>query len=334
MSGLSTIRREVGRHNSESVTSLDTDAQLYTPQATKAKKYTAKAKRLWRRGQKRKTKIVLAQLLRAAGYADKADDVLRCCSKFGVLTCGRHILRKIPTYRCRFPLCPDCAVERSRRAQTRLLPRLLQTLAHAPHERLVFITLTAPNSFASLPEVHAQFREWFRRLRRLSRWKHRIRGGVASFEVSGSEASGWHYHAHILAIRRVYYSQTDLVQDWQAATSDAAFIVDIREVADVEKGVAECLKYAFKPKDLEEWTPSMVKEFLDMKGARFSSLFGCLYGMDIEEETDAPDAEEIVEGSPCPECGEALFCLTVTSDELASLEAGEAIIHNKHGTVH
>jgi hypothetical protein len=63
-------------------------------------------------------------------------------------------------------------------------------------------------------------------------------------------------------------------------------------------------------------------------------VFGNLYGMKVEDETDAVDVEDIVEGSPCPECGEALFCLTVTADELASLEAGEAIIHNKHGTVH
>jgi hypothetical protein len=303
------------------------------PQSAKAERYTAKAKKSWRAANKRKTKIVLAQLLRTAGYAEKADDVLRCCSKFGVLTCGRHILRKIPTYRCRFPLCPDCAVERSRRAQARLLPRLLQTLARAPHERLVFITLTAPNSFASLPEVHAQFREWFRRLRRLARWHHRISGGIASFEITGSEASGWHYHAHILAFRRVYYSQTDLVQDWLTATGGAAFVVDIREIVDVQKGVAECLKYAFKPKDLEEWPPSMVKEFIDMKGARFSSLFGCLYGMDIEEEADAPNAEEIVEGAPCPDCGEVLFSVVLTPEEIAGLEAG-AWIHNKHGTVH
>jgi hypothetical protein len=320
--------------NRESVTSLDTDAQLYTPAASKAKKYSVKAKRLWRRGQKRKTKIVLAQLLRAAGYAEKADDVLRCCSKYGIVTCGRHVARKIPTYRCRFRLCPDCAVERSRRAQARLLPRLLQTLAHAPHERLVFITLTAPNSFATLAEVHAQFREWFRRLRRLSRWSHRISGGIASFEISGSEASGWHYHAHILAVRRVYYSQTDLVQDWQAATSDAAFIVDIRDVQDVGEAVAEVLKYAFKPAELGEWSPAQVKEFIDMKGARFSSVFGNLHGMKVEEETDATDATDIVDGAPCPECGDPLFCLTVTADELASLEAGENIIQNKHGTVH
>ncbi len=331
MSGLGTIRREIGRHNSESVTSLDTDAQLYTPEPSRGKKHRRTHKQ--RAANKRRTKVILAELLRRAGYADKAEDVRRCCSKFGVLTCGRHILRKIPTYRCRFPLCPDCAVERSRRAQARLLPRLLQTLGEYPHDRLVFITLTAPNSFATLAEVHKQFRQWFKNLRRLSRWKHRIRGGVASFEVSGSDASGWHYHAHILAVRRVYYDQAELVEDWQTATSGAAFIVDIREVEDVEKGVGECLKYAFKPKDLEQWSPSMVKEFLDMKGARFSSLFGCLYGMEIEEETDATDAEDIVEGAPCPDCGDPLFSIVLTPEEIAGLEAG-AWIQNKHGTVH
>ncbi len=331
MSALGTFRREIGRHNSESVTSLDTDAQLYTPEPSRGKKHRSTGKQ--RAANKRRTKVILAELLCRAGYADKAADVRRCCSKFGVLTCGRHILRKIPTYRCRFPLCPDCAVERSRRAQARLLPRLLQTLGELPHDRLVFITLTAPNSFTTLAEVHAQFREWFRRLRRLSRWNHRIRGGVASFEVSGSEASGWHYHAHILAIRRVYYEQSELVEDWLTATSDAAFIVDIREVVDVEKGVAECLKYAFKPKDLEDWSPSMVKEFLDMKGARFSSLFGCLYGMEIEPEEPQDEADGSQEGSACPECGEVLFSVVLTPEEIVVLEAG-AWIQNKHGTVH
>jgi hypothetical protein len=317
--------------NRGSVTLLDTDAQLYTPEPSRGKKHRSTRKQ--RAANKRRTKVILAELLCRAGYADKAEDVRRCCSKFGVLTCGRHILRKIPTYRCRFPLCPDCAVERSRRAQARLLPRLLQTLGEHPHDRLVFITLTAPNSFATLAEVHKQFRQWFRDLRRLSRWKHRIRGGVASFEIAGSEASGWHYHAHILAIRRVYYEQAELVEDWLTATGGAAFIVDIREVVDVEKGVAECLKYAFKPKDLEEWSPSMVKEFLDMKGARFSSLFGCLYGMDIEPEEPQDEADEAQEGSACPDCGEVLFSVVLTPEEIAGLEAG-AWIQNKHGTVH
>ncbi len=317
--------------NRESVTSVHTDAQLYTPEPSRGRKHRSTRKQ--RAANKRRTKVILAELLCRAGYADKADDVRRCCSKFGVLTCGRHILRKIPTYRCRFPLCPDCAVERSRRAQARLLPRLLQTLGELPHDRLVFITLTAPNSFATLAEVHAQFREWFRRLRRLSRWSHRIRGGVASFEVSGSEASGWHYHAHVLAIRRAYYHQAELVEDWLTATSGAAFVVDIREVVDVQKGVAECLKYAFKPKDLEDWSPAMVKEFLAVKGARFSSLFGCLYGMEIEPEEGQDEADEPQEGSACPDCGEVLFSVVLTPEEIAGLEAG-AWIQNKHGTVH
>jgi hypothetical protein len=155
---------------------------------------------------------------------------------------------------------------------------------------------------------------------------------VASFEITGSEASGWHYHAHILAVRRVYYEQAELVEDWLTATSGAAFIVDIREVVDVQKGVAECLKYAFKPKDLEEWSPSMVREFLEMKGARFSSLFGCLYGMNIEQEAQ-DEADELREGSACPDCGEPLFSVVLTPEDVAELEAG-AWIQNKHGTVH
>jgi hypothetical protein len=140
-------------------------------------------------------------------------------------------------------------------------------------------------------------------------------------------------HAHILAVRRVYYEQSELVEDWLTATGGAAFVVDIREIVDVQKSVAECLKYAFKPKDLEQWSAAMVKEFLDMKGARFSSLFGCLYGMEIEPEESQDEADEPQEGSACPECGEPLFSVVLTPEEIAGLEAG-AWIQNKHGTVH
>ncbi len=322
--------------NQSAVTSLDTAAQLYMPRSLKLPGKREQKRNRKRGDDKRKTKIVLAHLLRVAGYADKAEDVLRCRSKYGVLTCGRHVARKIPTFRCRFPLCPDCAVERSGRAQGRLQPRLRQLLAELPHDRLVFITLTVRNNFDSLADNHKRFREAFRRLRRQSRWSHKIRGGIASFEVAGTECSGWHYHAHILAFRRAYYDQADLTDDWQQATLGEGYIVDIREVNDVNEATQEVLKYVFKPADLNEWSPAMVKEFMQMKGARFSSVFGNLYGVKVQEEADADteaDAAKLEDGSPCPECGDPLFNVTLTAEELDELGAG-AWITNKHGTVH
>jgi DNA repair exonuclease SbcCD ATPase subunit len=80
----------------------------------------------------------------------------------------------------------------------------------------------------------------------------------------------------------------------------------------------------------------MVREFMQMKGARFSSVFGNLYGVKVQEETDVDveaDAEELEDGSPCPECGDPLFNVTLTAEELDELGAG-AWITNKHGTVH
>jgi hypothetical protein len=213
---------------------------------------------------------------------------------------------------------------------------LRQLLAELPHDRLVFITLTVRNNFDSLADNHKRFREAFRRLRRQSRWSHKIRGGIASFEVAGTECSGWHYHAHILAFRRAYYDQADLTDDWQQATFGEGYIVDIREVNDVNEATQEVLKYVFKPADLNEWSPAMVREFMQMKGARFSSVFGNLYGVKVQEETDTDaeaDAEKLEDGSPCPQCGDPLFNVTLTAEELDELGAG-AWITNKHGTVH
>jgi hypothetical protein len=201
------------------------------------------------------------------------------------------------------------------------------------HDRLVFITLTAPNSFEHLATHHARFREWFRRLRRNARWAHRIRGGIISFEMTVNPNSGWHYHAHLLAFRKVYYDQAELTEDWMSATNGEAFMVDIRETT-VEEGLREVLKYIYKPADLERWTADQVREFMSMKGARFSSVFGNLYGMKVEDdaEDDAESgAEEYGEGDACPECGDPLFSVILTSEELEALEAG-VWLRNKHGT--
>jgi hypothetical protein len=289
-------------------------------------------------GVKRKTKAHLANLLLEAGAFDEAADVRRCCAKYGYLTCGRHIHRRIPTYRCRFVLCPDCACERQLRAHRRLLPVLRDYQRRHPYDVPVMITLTVKSSDEALLSLHKQFKHWFRKLRRSVRWKHRIRAGVCGFEVTYSAAHGWHYHCHVLAFRKVWFPQDELAAQWQRVTGGAGVIVDIREVAgrDVGNGLSEVLKYALKPADVAVLGVQQVRDYLAMKGARFGETVGGLVNWQLEDEADdAGETDELTVGSPCPDCGEPLHFETSSRADMEAIMAGQFYeVRNKHGTAH
>jgi hypothetical protein len=288
-------------------------------------------------GVKRKTKARLANLLLEAGAFDEAANVRRCCAKYGYFTCGRHVHRRVPNYRCRFILCPDCASERQARAHRRLLPVLRDYQRRHPYDVPVMITLTVAGSHEPLSLIHKQFKHWFRNLRRSVKWQHRTRAGVCGFEVTFSAAHGWHYHVHVLAFRKVWYPQDELAAQWQRVTGGAGVIVDIREVAgrDVGNGLSEVLKYALKPADVAVLGVQQVRDYLAMKGARFGETIGELVHWKVEDETDAGECEELTIGSPCPDCGDPLRYETSSRADVEAIMAGQFYeVRNKHGTAH
>jgi hypothetical protein len=73
---------------------------------------------------------------------------------------------------------------------------------------------------------------------------------------------GWHFHAHILASRMAWWDQADLAASWAEISGDVGRIVDIRAVKDLQKGIAETLKYVMKPTNLLDWGPEQVRQYL------------------------------------------------------------------------
>ncbi len=317
----------------ESVTSFNTAALLYRSRNVQGKRQGVSESS--RMVAKRATKQHLANLLLCAGGYDEAANVRRCCRRFGYLTCGRHVQDKVPDYRCRFILCPDCATERQARAFRRLSPLLRDFQHRHPHDVPVMITLTVASSYDSLSVVHKRFKKWFKRLRRSKRWENRIRAGVCGFEVTYSATHGWHYHVHVLAFRKVWYPQEELSKQWQRITG--SMVVDIREVKgrDVSAGLSEVLKYCFKPADVAVIGVQQVREWLDMKGARFGETIGDLVHWKLEDEADAGDHDRLTVGSPCPDCGDPLRFEVSSREDMEAIMAGRLhSVRNKHGTIH
>lgn len=273
------------------------------------------------------TKETLTKLYRSADLIDESLRLERCCQKYGALTCGSHIIKNYPTERCLLPLCPDCAVYRQRRAYRRLFPKF-QAFAQAnKQDRAVMITLTVTNTSDNLLKIHRNFKNSFRRLRQTINWKHHIRGGIASFELTVSKDTKWHYHCHILALRKSYerYEQEILSNDWKKASRGDGFIVDIRQIKDLNAGFAEVLKYSFKPLDLAKnrFSPERLKEFFELtRRSRLAESFGEFHGLNFDE-TETETEPELELGSPCPICQKPLAFIALTRDELISFYLGQ-----------
>jgi hypothetical protein len=297
-------------------TSLDTCALLSRFEEQKTLKRTAE--RLKNRSA---TKEKLFSLYRSSGLVDESDKLSRCCSKFGVLTCGNHIIRSYPTDRCHLPLCPDCATYRQRRAYKRLFPKFAQFASVNQKDRAVLVTLTIKDSKENLLDIHSFIKKSFRKLRQMKRWQSHIRGGIASFELTISENKEWHYHIHILALRKSFarYEQADLTEDWRRATSGKGFIVDIRAVRELQSGFREVLKYQFKPLDVEKnrFDADKLKQFVDLcRRKRLAESFGSFFGFDFEDEESEFESEILEAGSPCPKCFQPLEFLLMKRADL------------------
>lgn len=290
-----------------------------------------KAERLFTR---QTTKDKLVKLYQAADLTEESFKLQNCCKKFGVLKCGsNHVANYYPTERCRLPLCPDCAIFRQKRAFQRLFPKFQDFIRRNPTDRLILITLTLKNSSDNLLEIHRFFKKAFRRLRQMSNWKRKMRGGVSSFELTVDENGFWHYHAHILALRKSFerYEQTDLTDDWRRATKEKGFIVDIRQVHDLKNGFRECLKYSFKPLDVEKnrFDANKLRQFNELsKRGRLAESFGEFYGLELDEAAGSDEhlAEVLDVGDPCPICFESLHYSLLTRNELISVFLGQNLL--------
>ncbi len=283
----------------------------------------------------------LTNLLDDAGYSRLSADVQRCCSEFKVLRCaGGHTFKPIPTYRCNYRLCANCARERQRRAYARVMPVLKAYHRRHRAERPILITLTVESSREPLAVHDKRFKAWFRRLRRSEKWKHHISAALAGFEFTYSPTKGWHYHAHILAFRKTvkHYRQEELLEQWTRITDGAGRCgVNIQSKGNMRKMAEEVLKYVTKPTNQREWTSTQVYEFNQLRRAKFSECYGALRGFALDDDELGADVlppgeyELLEEGSPCPCCAEPLRYAFVPR---SVLQAGVELVRHDSSSSH
>lgn len=115
--------------------------------------------------------------------------------------------------------CPACAAT-IRGVRARDIEAAVEA-AHAVGLQVWFLTLTVPHSAGDdLGGTLDRLRDFWRRMQQGTRYRQLrdtmgMRGSVRAFEVTWSEANGWHPHLHVLLFSRAMYVQP-LVDCWRA----------------------------------------------------------------------------------------------------------------------
>lgn len=262
------------------------------------------------------------------GRLEKVDqkDALRmkqCCSIFKATTCGQHTYKYYPTFRCKKHFCPDCAAERAARIARRTEARIKEAMKEVPG-RLCFMTLTTTNA-PTLEGGLSRLKKAFTNFKRKKAFKEHIKGYFGSYEYTyNPKTNDFHVHLHLIVLRGKFWNQSDISDAWHEVTGDS-FIVDIRQVRDLHKGVKELCKYIVKPLDLRTMPDESFREVVKMKkGTRMFISGGCFYNVNIDDdEADEgvlSEFQHLQAGDSCPICKETLFDVLVDREQHIGLQ--------------
>lgn len=184
---------------------------------------------------------------------------------------------------CGDRLCVPCGNLRAFWLRKALDAKIL-TLAKPP--LLITITLKE-RSGESLSSLVTRLYEGFSDLRRLSRWKKSVVGGIALLEIKRCDnGRRWHPHLHIIADGR-YIEQGWISNAWRALTGDS-FRVWVERCHSIKAAIGYCTKYATKPLNTSfQNVPELLDEaLLALKGRRLCLTFGEWYGMPLSGAED------------------------------------------------
>lgn len=201
-------------------------------------------------------------------------------------------------------LCPVCAKRRGYLAATRYHPRIVESLAAHKDSVLAMITLTLENQACLRSGLELLRDAWKNRMEAARRYRNKpdrhphtefvkILGCVRSFEVKrAKDQRFWHPHLHGACILSEYIDRHALSEEWRKATG-GAFIVHVRRIDNLEKGLKEVLKYPCKFEDLSAedhvriW--SAFRGIPQEKRILSMSSTGCLRGVQFNEDGLDPD---------------------------------------------
>jgi hypothetical protein len=259
----------------------------------------------------------------------------QCCSLFKATTCGQHTVKCYPTFRCKKLICPDCASERAVRLSKQTEAKIAEVMK-TTSGRLCFLTLTIKNT----PTFEAglmKLKKDFAKFKRKKAFKQHIEGYFGAFEHTyNSKTKDFHVHLHLIVLRGKFWNQSNISDTWREVTGDS-FIVDIREIKDIHKGVKEVAKYIVKSTDLMKMPDDKFREVVEVKkGTRMFISGGCFYNVKLDDADDGDgdlfdEFAELKEGDPCPFCNETLFDVLVDREShigLQQLNAMPNIVKN------
>lgn len=178
---------------------------------------------------------------------------------------------------CRDRMCPRCSHYRAKRVSKRISESLVGC------DSLRFITLTLASDGHSLSNRLDRLYDSFRKLRRRDDWQARVRGGVATLEVtSNTETGNWNVHLHLVA-DGLYFDQAMLSAMWLDVTGDS-MVVHITAVYD-RSGCGDYIaKYLSKPITTGEPDLGRVREYaLGCSGRRLVMTWGSLHGKAVDK---------------------------------------------------
>jgi hypothetical protein len=259
----------------------------------------------------------------------------QCCSLFRVTTCGQHTVKCYPTFRCKKLICPDCAAERASRLSRQTEAKIAEAM-RTNKGRLCFLTLTMKNA-PTLEGGLSKLKKDFTKFKRRKDFRERIKGYFGAFEYTyNSKTKDFHVHLHLIVLRGKFWNQSDISDAWREVTGDS-FIVDIREIKDVHKGVKEVSKYILKHTDLLKMPDEKFREVVEMKkGTKMFISGGCFYNVKLDDADDGDgdlfdEFADLKEGDACPFCNEMLFDVLVDREShigLQQLNAMPNIVKN------
>jgi hypothetical protein len=206
--------------------------------------------------------------------------------------------------------------------------------------RLCFLTLTIKNT-PTYEGGLLKLKKDFAKFKRKKAFKQHINGYFGAFECTcSSKTDDFHVHLHLIVLRGKFWNQSDISDTWREVTGDS-FIVDIREIKDIHKGVKEVCKYILKHTDLLKMPDEKFREVVKMKkGTRMFISGGCFYNvkLDAADDGDGDGADDVFsqfadlkEGDACPFCNEMLFDVLIDREShigLQQLNAMPNIVKN------
>jgi hypothetical protein len=258
----------------------------------------------------------LALLAKEINELELSERLLRCHSRVGFLTCGRHICRIIPNYVCGFKLCPDCARRKSRKRLNEYLP-VMSAFVKTHRVEPVHLVLTQTHKKETRKQSLKRLKNAFNNLIRREFWKEHFKGGTWSIEFT-KDAEGLHHtHLHIIGFRTKFFNINWLREEWFSATGDS-YVLHLDRVTELSKGLQEVFKYVTKGMATDDFTAEDLKDFLNLRNVRLFSSFGEFrkfkkdYIVSDDDKDCLPDYHknsQLVEGCICPSdnCGGILF---------------------------